>query len=63
MLVYGGDFMGFFDKLFGSDASFLGFMDFAGELDNEESDDEVELTFTIEFEAVEESKQLDKKCK
>lgn len=50
MLVYGGDFMGFFDKLFGSDASFLGFMDFAGELDNEESDDEVELTFTIEFE-------------
>ncbi|MEG2013891.1 MAG: hypothetical protein RR063_11925 [Anaerovoracaceae bacterium] len=50
--------MGFFDKLFGSDASFLGFMDFAGELDNEEPNDEVELTFTIEFEDNESSTDI-----
>ncbi|MEG1884635.1 MAG: hypothetical protein RR224_13140 [Clostridia bacterium] len=41
--------MGFFDKLFGSDAGFLGFMDFTGELDDEPQE-EVEVTFTIEFE-------------
>ncbi|MEG1747979.1 MAG: hypothetical protein RR226_06095 [Oscillospiraceae bacterium] len=41
--------MGFFSKLFGSDASFLGFMDFMDE-SVKEPQEEVEFTFTIEFE-------------
>ncbi|MEG0125863.1 MAG: hypothetical protein RR816_07245 [Clostridia bacterium] len=49
-IAEGGDFVGFFDKLFGNDASFLGFMDFTGELEDEQEPDEVEVTFTIEVE-------------
>ena len=42
--------MGFFSKLFGSDASFLGFMDFMDESDDKPQDEEAEVTFTIEVE-------------
>lgn len=37
-----GDLMEFFDKLFGNDASFLGFMEFTGRLEDEQEPDEVE---------------------
>ena len=54
--------MGFFDKLFGNDASFLGFMDFTGELDDAPQE-EVEVTFTIECEDEDKPKKTPPKSK